>query len=106
MAAHAPHKPWQERDCGQQREGGQAVSDRGRVAGGGLAAGIAEPSIGHRARNHADKRRKDIVLQGNAREAKRVAGKVEREKGHEPDKGNEAPALRLDRGDQAIEPAT
>ena len=106
LAAQAPHKPWQERDCGQQREGGQAVSERGRVAGSGLAAGMAEPGVGHRARHHADKRCKDIMLEGNAREAKRVVGKIEREEGHEPDKGNEAPALRLDLGDQAIEPAT
>src|SRR6516165_3297342 len=100
FAAQAPRQAWEERDCGQQREGDQAVADRGRVAGGGLAAGMAEPGVGHRARHHADKRRKNIVRQGNTREAKRIVGEVEREEGHEPHEGNEAPALRLDPGDQ------
>src|ERR1044071_2125814 len=43
------------------------------------------------------------MLQGNAREAKRVIGDVEWEEGHEPHEGNEAPALCLDPGDQSIE---
>ena len=102
MTAQAPHQPWQERDCGQQREGDEAVADRGRVADSGLAAGIADPSVGHGARHHADKRRKDVVLQANAREANRVVGEVEREKGHEPHEGDKAPALCLDAG-EAIE---
>ena len=51
------------------------------------------------------KPRQGHSAQGDAREAERVVGEVEREEGHEPHESNEAPALRLDAGDQAIEPA-
>ena len=83
----------------------QALLHQGLPARDRFAAGTAEVGVGDRAGCHGDQRSKRIIEQPDAREAERLVYQIEREERYQADKGNEAPALRLDALGELLQPA-